>query len=95
MAQTMNPRVTAVKANDDFTLTLEFSNGEVRRFDVQPYLDRGIFRELQDRHAFTAVRATLGSIEWPGGQDFCPDTLYLDSVPEDYAATLTSASERS
>ena len=77
----MNPRIKAVKPNADFTIILTFTNGEVRRFDVKPYLGKGIFRELQDVHAFNSVRPVLGSVQWQGGQDFCPDMLYLDSVP--------------
>lgn len=76
----MNPRIVAVQANEDFTLTLTFTNGEARLFDVKPYLDKGIFRQLQDITVFRQVRPVLDSIQWPGGQDFCPDTLYLDSV---------------
>ncbi len=76
----MNPRVKAVKANPDFTLILVFTNDEVRRFDVRPYLDRGIFRSLRDPGVFNSVRAVMGSVQWQGGQDFCPDTLYLESV---------------
>lgn len=77
----MNPRVTAVKPNRDYTITLLFTNGETRTFDVRPYLDRGIFRELKDLRSFNSVRPFLGSIQWQNGQDFCPDTLYMDSVP--------------
>ncbi len=77
----MNPRVTDVHPNADYTLTLTFANGEVRVFDVKPYLSAGIFRELQDKAHFNSVRVFLGSVQWQGGQDFCPDTLYLDSVP--------------
>ena len=43
----MNPRVKKVKPNPDYTLTLTFANGEVKPFDVKPYLDMGIFKELQ------------------------------------------------
>ncbi|MBX7233132.1 MAG: DUF2442 domain-containing protein [Caldilineales bacterium] len=78
----MNPRVAAVRANTDFSITLVFTNGEVRRFDVKPYLNKGFFRELQDMGAFHSVQPFLGSIQWQGGQDFCPDTLYEDSAPE-------------
>jgi hypothetical protein len=78
----MNPRVTAVQANPDFTLSVVFTSGEVRRFDVKPYLDTGIFRELRDFRAFQRVRPVLGSIQWVGGQDLCPDTLYEGSEPE-------------
>ena len=77
----MNPRVVTVRPNPDYTLILTFSNGEVRTFDVKPYLNIGIFRELQDQRYFNSVRPFLGSIQWQNGQDFCPDTLYLDSVP--------------
>lgn len=75
----MNPRVKAVKPNTDYTLTLTFENGEVRVFDVKPYLDKGIFRELKDKREFNSVRPFLGSVQWRGGQDFCPDTLYVES----------------
>ena len=75
----MNPRVTTVRPNPDYTITLTFTNGEVRRFDVKPYLDKGIFRELKDLQNFNTVKPLLGSIQWRGGQDFCPDTLYMDS----------------
>ena len=77
----MNPRVKKVKPNPDHTITLVFDNEEVRRFDVKPYLDKGIFRQLKDLKLFNSVRPFLGSIQWEGGQDLCPDTLYMDSVP--------------
>ena len=77
----MNPRVRAVKPNPDYSLILVFTNDEVRRFDVRPYLDKGVFRALRDPQNFDAVRPCLGSIQWRGGQDFCPDTLYQESVP--------------
>jgi hypothetical protein len=77
----MNPRVREVKPNRDFTLTLTFMNGEVRVFDVKPYLDKGIFRELKELSLFNSVKPVLGSIQWKNGQDFCPDTLYLESKP--------------
>ena len=77
----MNPRVVAVTPRPDYTLELTFANGEVRIFNVTPYLNIGIFRELQDLRYFNSVRPVLGSIQWRNGQDLCPDTLYLDSVP--------------
>lgn len=50
-------------------------------FDVKPYLDEGIFQELRDPQNFTSVKPLLGSVQWQGGQDFCPDTLYEESIP--------------
>jgi hypothetical protein len=79
----MNPRVKAVRPNPDHTITLLFTNGETRCFDVRPYLDKGIFRELNDLRNFNSVKPFPDSIRWQNGQDFCPDTLYLDCVPAD------------
>jgi hypothetical protein len=77
----MNPRVQAVKPNTDYTVTLTFTNGEVKVFDVKPYLQTGIFQELQAMRLFYSVKPYLGSIQWENGQDFCPDTLYVESIP--------------
>ncbi|MBF0426703.1 MAG: DUF2442 domain-containing protein [Magnetococcales bacterium] len=76
-----NPRVVAVEVYEPPTLVLSFAHGERRCFDVSPYLDRGIFRELRDAAYFRSVRAVSGFIAWPRGQDFSPDTLYLKSTP--------------
>jgi hypothetical protein len=76
----MNPRVISVSAIENFKLDLGFSNGEQREFDVTPYLEIGIFRELRDPKYFSLVRVSLGTVEWPNGQDFCPDTLYGFSI---------------
>jgi hypothetical protein len=75
----MNPRVKEVNPNPDFTLTLLFTNGEQGIFDVKPYLETGIFKELKNPALFKEVKPFLGSIQWKNGQDLCPDTLYLDS----------------
>jgi hypothetical protein len=77
----MNPRIKEVKpSSKDFTLTLTFENGEVGIFDVKPYLDIGIFKELKDFGLFNSVKPFIGSIQWVNGQDLCPDTLYMESV---------------
>ena len=89
----MNPRVKMVKPNSDYTITLVFTNGEVKRFDVKPYLNIGIFQTLKSMSVFNSVRPFLGSVQWKHGQDFCPDTLYMDSVPETWIAE-TVAGER-
>jgi hypothetical protein len=88
----MHPRVKTVKPNVDYTLTLTFTNDEVKVFDVKPYLDKGIFKELRDLSIFNSVKPFLGSIQCQNGQDFCPDTLYLDSVSlEQFSASIANA----
>ena len=74
----MNPRVTRVEAQDDFTLNVIFQTGERRRFDVTPYLGRGVFATLRNRSRFRAVRVVAGSVEWPGEIDLSYDTLYVE-----------------
>jgi hypothetical protein len=37
-------------------LRLHFTNGEVRRFDVKPYLGIGIFQELKDISLFNSAK---------------------------------------
>jgi hypothetical protein len=75
----MNPRVKSVTPNDDYTLTLVFTNGEVRLFDVKPYLEYGVFQELKDMALFRTAKVSMGTVQWIHSQDFCPDTLYQDS----------------
>ena len=77
----MNPRVKTVKPLPGYRLKLGFTNGEIRLFDVTPYLDTGIFRELRELRVFNSVRPFLGSIQWKNGQDLCPDTLYEQGEP--------------
>jgi hypothetical protein len=66
----------------DHCLRLFFDNGEVRLFDVLPYLDKGIFGELKSDAYFKLVKPFLGCVQWPHGQDFGPDTLFLESELE-------------
>lgn len=77
----MNPQVKSVKAAVGYRLELEFANGERRVFDLSPYLDHGVFRQLRDQNAFRAVRVVAGSVEWPGEIDLSYDSVYLDSLP--------------
>ena len=78
----LGPRVVGVVPNDDYTLTLTFTNGEVKVYDMKPYLDKGVFQDLQNIGYFRCVRLDgHGSIQWPREQDVCPDTLYENSVP--------------
>ena len=75
----MNPRVVNVTPEENYGLLLEFTNGERREFDVSPYLDKGIFTQLREKSYFQRARVSMGTVEWPKGQDFCPDTLFEES----------------
>ena len=74
----MNPRVIHVQAEQNFKLLITFNNGEKKSFDVKPYLETGVFKELKDESIFNSVKPFLGSIQWVNGLDLCPDTLYIE-----------------
>jgi hypothetical protein len=77
----MGPGAKAVKPLMNYRLLITFGNGERRLFDVAPYLDRGVFRELRDLNLFNSVRVSFDTVEWINGADICPETLYQDSAP--------------
>lgn len=77
----MNPRVKSVIVKDNYLLILEFTNQETKLFDVKPYLEFGIFKELKDTDYFKTVQVFAGTVTWNDRQDFCPDTLWLESTP--------------
>ena len=75
----MSPRVIDVVPNKDFTLTVTFTDGEVGIFDVKPYLNIGIFKELINWNLFSTAKPFMGTVQWIHEQDLCPDTIYLES----------------
>ncbi|MCW7552665.1 DUF2442 domain-containing protein [Endozoicomonas gorgoniicola] len=77
----MNPSVKSVEALENFKLRVEFENNEQKVFDVEPFLEKGIFSELKNESYFKQVKVAFGSIEWPNEQDFSKDTLYILGVP--------------
>jgi hypothetical protein len=75
----MYPRIKNVKAQDDYKILLTFTNDELKIFDMKPYINKGFFKQLQNKNYFNTVKPFMDSIQWKNGQDLCPDTLYLDS----------------
>jgi len=73
--------VTQVAPRDDFHLELTFDTGERKVFDVKPYLDKGVFRRLQDIQLFKQAYVGGGTVCWPQDLDIAPETLYDRSIP--------------
>ena len=72
--------VVKVVAHADYTLDLEFENGERRRFDMTPYMEKKPFIRLKGP-LFTKAFIDYGTVVWPGEIDIAPETLYDRSVP--------------
>jgi len=49
-------KVKNVRANNDFTLSIELSDSRAGIFDVKPYLDKGVFTQLKDKDYFKQVK---------------------------------------
>ncbi|MDQ3130538.1 MAG: DUF2442 domain-containing protein [Pyrinomonadaceae bacterium] len=73
-------KVVSATASDNHTLILRFNDDSVRRFDVKPYLDKGIFNQLKDLDYFKDFKIVFGTVQWKNEQDFAPETLYFESV---------------
>jgi len=75
----LRPKAVQVKPLDNYLLELQFNNGETRIFDVKPYLTGEWYSKLKQPGIFNTVRIAGLSVEWPDGQDICPDCLYYES----------------
>lgn len=77
--------VKTVKPLPDYRIYVEIANGKKGVFDLKPYLDHGVFRELRDVHYFTQVGILFGAVTWPHGQDIAPETLLAEMTAAESA----------
>ncbi|MGM0656864.1 MAG: DUF2442 domain-containing protein [Thermodesulfobacteriota bacterium] len=68
-------KVKSVFAKNDYTLFVELSDGRTGIFDVKPYLEKGVFKQLKDKNYFKQVKPFFCGITWPNEQDLSADTI--------------------
>jgi hypothetical protein len=75
------PKILKLAFLSDYVLKLQFDSGEIKAFDVKPYIKGTWGSELQDISYFKQARISedMTFVEWPNGQDICPDNLYESS----------------
>ena len=73
----MIPDVIDFEVLSDYKIKIILSNGNKGIFDVKPYLEKGIFKELKDYNYFKMARIEYGTITWPHEQDFSPETIEM------------------
>lgn len=73
--------VKTVQPLTDYRIYVEIENGHKGVFDMKPYLDRGVFRELKDVNYFNRVGIQFGAVTWPNEQDIAPETLLAEMKP--------------
>ncbi len=80
----LQPRLLSVEPMERFMLRLRYETGEVKLFDVAPYISGPWYGELGKEDYFRSVRLLPGGtgIEWSSGQDIAPHELYENSVPQ-------------
>ncbi len=74
--------VVDVEPLDDYRIRVRLKNGKEGVFDLQPYLEHGVFQELKDPAYFRRVSIVFGAVTWPNGQDIAPETLYTEVTGE-------------
>jgi hypothetical protein len=67
--------VNIVKPKPEFEIYVEVEDGRRGIFDMKPYLETGVFRELKDINYFNQVDILFGAVTWPNEQDIAPETL--------------------
>ena len=72
----MYPSVMGVVPQDDFSLAIEFDNGESGVLDMKPFLDFGIFQRIRTYEQFKRIRVSFDTIEWGSGIDLDPEFVY-------------------
>ena len=79
----LQPKLLKVEPAEPGRLRLFYETGEVKLFDVRPYISGAWYSELKDGAYFRTVRLLPGGggIEWAHGQDIAPHELYDQSVP--------------
>jgi len=75
MSTAMRWDARLVKPLSGYRIYVELENGDSGIFDVKPYLEKGVLRELLDEHYFSQVGIQYGAVTWPHEQDIDPETL--------------------
>jgi hypothetical protein len=71
-------RIVSAEPLSGCRLKVTFNDGLSGIFAVEPQRRGGVFLKLLDAKTFNAVTVNpdFGCVEWPGGVDLCPDTIY-------------------
>lgn len=77
-----------VKPLPDYRIFVEVVDGRKGIFDMRPYLERGVFRELKNINYFNQVGIVFGAVTWPHEQDIAPETLLAELRPLDEGVML-------
>jgi hypothetical protein len=78
----MIPKIVNVEAIENYKIRLNYETGEIKLFNVLPYITGAWYKELYDDSYFKKVHVISNGkgIEWEHGQDIAPHELYDMSI---------------
>ena len=74
-------KVSSVKPLENYRLQVALSNGRKGVFDMSPYLDKGVFKQLKDPAYFALAKKWESGVGWPCGQDIGPCKIAHEMRP--------------
>lgn len=91
-------RVKSVEPEEGFIVNMRFTDGSLRKINLESYLHGPIFEAIRnDPSLFRAMKVEEGTITWPNGADIDPDVLYHELMPawavDDDTETTSSESQ--
>lgn len=75
----MNPRAKNVSYQSPYHLIITFTNGEIKKFNLQPYLNYPVYNDLKNESYCSKATVQNGTVVWSEEIDIDPDILYLES----------------
>ena len=78
----LSPKILRIEPLDNYKIKLNYETGEIKLFDVLPYISGDWYEELYNNYYFKSVNLTSNGygIEWKNGQDIAPHELYDMSI---------------
>lgn len=78
----LQPKLTSVEVIGQYLLRLEYETGEIKQFDVAPYITGSCYGNLNDEDYFKTVHLASDryGVAWGNGQDIAPHELYEASI---------------
>ncbi len=74
-------KISGVRAMDDYSLWIRFTNGEARTFRFGELLETPAFSPLKDKELFNSVYIDYGVPVWDNGNiDIAPEYLYEHGI---------------
>ena len=76
------PTVIQVNPRSDYKVYVYFSDGKIKLFDVSPFLNQGVFKQISSLDVFIEKCTVInGTLAWDIGGNF-DETKCLDLAPE-------------